>query len=799
MLPEIEAAIRASTISPSEDAKEKLQRLSSIHIAFDAENYSIKVRLTAGGDLSMEELKQAFQLLDMAASDGGEQLVSTIRTHVERIVRLAEVFDALYISRFIAHTFNNKEGDISINMPDLMERLNEMQRQLKEWNAYWVQVSNLPYLAICSRDFLLYLANAFSQNNTSKALGFLRMLLPSAPQRFDSAVGALTREFQRTTKQSKTAQLFDLLSQLDSIIKEVFQAKAQEIELPPFLNSYGQMLETHFLGRPIVILNVPRQLLVGSSLAAYVSLTRRPVKPTRIFFVTANTRQDEIERFMRLWSVGEIHDLFIIVHVERLPPASATSIRDAITRVLPEQRARLLLLAQQHHRTQSTKSLGARLGLQSDRLLEIKFSADQLRECFTKLSPITANIHFYTSSLPGCGKSQQAMKLAAKKKLPYSRIAVREGTVEELMRKLKNLSSKFETVAKESFLHLDVAHSVSLEFNDILLSLILHGALYDPRKSHLGFWRLSPKITIAVEFSSPYDGDDFPIISYLGTHHKCECSQGNFSHQLAVMPSSSGKLVQVEDSSELIAAAKFLELQQNGQAGLAEWHILCSEPELMLRNPLPKQKAFQLLLEAFESEDNRNHPTFSAIKSMATFLHRHITAMLQSLWFNSSAKMIFGDCERLASIFKLDIFRLLIKVANDSLSRCWSLVRNTQKKVDFDWLNRQRAMLLLGMDEYGHVMGVNVVGRHMKDLQAMFHADVRPYLRYQSLHFQELNGFRSLTDSKEGTETILNAIRSLLQLDGSPTNLAKARQLDDHPRHTPPLERLRAMLDKDLG
>lgn len=800
ILSEIEAAVRASTISPSEDAKEKLQKLKSMSINFDAETYTIRIQLTVG-DISMDELKQAFQLLDMAASDGVEQLVSSIRRTVELIVRLAELFDAQYSSRYISHAL--KEGDIVIDVADLESKLHEMQRQLKEWNAYWLQVADLPYLAICSRDFLLYLASAFNQGNNSKAMGFLRMLLPSAPQRLDTAVAALTREVQskkRTNKKTETAQLFELLASLDSIVKDAFQTKAEQVELPVFLNSYGQMLETHFLGRPVVILNVQRQLLVGSSLAAYVSLTRRPVEPTRILFITTNSATDEIERFMRLWSVGELDDLFIIVHIERLTSASTAVIRDAIGRVLPEQRARLLLLAQQHHRVQSTKSLGARLGLQSDRLLEIKFSADQLRECFTKLSPITANIHFFTSTLPGCGKSQQAMQLAAKKKLTYSRIAVREGTVEELMEKLKKLQEKCEGVlAKDSCVHLDVAHSVSLEFNDILLSLILHGALYDPRKSHLGFWRLSSKITLAVEFSSPYGAEDFPIISYLGTHHKCECTKESFSYQLAEMPPSSGRQVTLGDSSELIIAAKFLELKLAGETGLAEWHNMCNAPETMMRNPVPKQDAFQLLLAAFGSEENLNHPTFSALKSMATFLHRHITAMVQSLWFNASAKFVFGDCERLASIFKLDIFRLLVKVANDSLDRCWSLVKITRNKADFNWVHRQRAMLLLGMDEYGNVTGVNVVGRRVADLQAMFHADIRPYLSYQALHFQELNGFRSLVNSREGTETILNAIRSLLQLDGTPMNLAKARELDNHPRGTPPIERLRALLGNDLG
>jgi hypothetical protein len=66
MLPEIQAAVRASIISPSEDAKEKLAKLRTVVIDPQSESYSIEIRLEPTGSLSMEELKQAFQLLDMA-------------------------------------------------------------------------------------------------------------------------------------------------------------------------------------------------------------------------------------------------------------------------------------------------------------------------------------------------------------------------------------------------------------------------------------------------------------------------------------------------------------------------------------------------------------------------------------------------------------------------------------------------------------------------------------------------------------------------------------------------------------
>jgi hypothetical protein len=94
---------------------------------------------------------------------------------------------------------------------------------------------------------------------------------------------------------------------------------------------------------------------------------------------------------------------------------------------------------------------------------------------------------------------------------------VRIGSVEELLaslKKIENLSS--QSRERFAYLHLDIAHSVSLEFNDILLSLLIHGALYDPKKAKLGFWLISPQTSIALEFASPFGVNEFPIIAYLG-------------------------------------------------------------------------------------------------------------------------------------------------------------------------------------------------------------------------------------------------------------------------------------------
>ena len=90
MLPEIDAAVRASVISPSEDAKEKLGKLNRVVIAVpDQDEYQIEIQLEPTGSLSMDELKQAFQLLDMSITDDNEESIKVKKN-------IVSVFTTLY-------------------------------------------------------------------------------------------------------------------------------------------------------------------------------------------------------------------------------------------------------------------------------------------------------------------------------------------------------------------------------------------------------------------------------------------------------------------------------------------------------------------------------------------------------------------------------------------------------------------------------------------------------------------------------------------------------------------------------
>lgn len=807
MLPEIQAAIRASVISPSEDAKEKLAKLCLVVIDPKSDTYSMEVRLEPTGSLSMDELKQAFQLLDMAVMDdekdgGSGDLLNRTRKHVSLIERLSEVFGLLYASGCITYTFREQ---VVIELDNLEIEIERMREELETWNKQWKEIEEMRLLALFSRGYLLRLADLIGRNRIDEALSILEFLLPSVPLDLERLLNRVAKEAPRISDDENswlsTVQLFKVLRQLHDVIKTVFHKYGPEVSLPPFLVTYGRTLKSHFLDKAIVILNVSRELLVGSALAAYISVTRRPIEPSRILFVTANTDKQEMERFMTVWSVAKSSDIFIIVHVERLSAACGTVLREGVDRVLPECRAKLLLLAQHNHRTQSTKSLGARLGLVSDRLLETNFTADQLRHCFSTLLPSAANLHFFTSKLPGCGKSQEAMQQASDQ-IPcpdYYRIPVRIGSVEELITSLKsveNLSS--QSKKRTAFLHLDVAHSVSLEFNDILLSLLIHGALYDPKNAKIGYWKISQETSIAIEFASPFGLEEFPIIGYLGNHHLCDCNQESFTYDLISMPNSPGQPVVVNRSNSLVAAGKFLQLKEARVQGLRQWDDLCSLPETLMLDPLPEAVTFELLLRAFQHDENRKAPSFSALNAMASFLHRHICAMINSMWFNCSAVYLFEQ-EELARLFKLNIFEMLLKVANDSVSRCWSIINKGRKIPEMDWTNRQRAMFLLGLNEDGFVTGMNVVGRDAAALKAMFSPSLLPILQQQCLQFQELRGFKSLMQTPVGAEMILNAMRSLLLLDGTATSAYKVFQMDNHPRDFPAIKRLQELTGQERG
>ena len=108
-------------------------------------------------------------------------------------------------------------------------------------------------------------------------------------------------------------------------------------------------------------------------------------------------------------------------------------------------------------------------------------------------------------------------------------------------------------------------------------------------------------------------------------------------------------------------------------------------------------------------------------------------------------------------------------------------------------------MFLLGLSEDGSVTGMNVVGRDAGALREMFHASLLPILQQQCLRFQELRGFRNLVQSQEGAEVILNAMRSLLLLDGTVTSAVKVYQLDSYPNSTPATQRLQELTGQEHG
>lgn len=352
-----------------------------------------------------------------------------------------------------------------------------MKDLLDIWKDLWKQIDKMPHLALFSRSYMLRLVDLIRKQETQQVCSILQILLPSASDKLEVSVGQLIQLVNERSQSDvdeygsvSIEQLLHILRELHKLIQLVYYEKSVELNLPAFLTSFGHSLRSHFIEKSVEILNVPRHLMAGSALAAYISFTGRRLEPSRILFVTANTTDDEVKRFMTLWSIPHdaTEELFIIAHIERLSASAAVAVRDAVGIVLPERRTKLLLLAQQDHLVQSTRSLGVRLGLVCDRLLHIDFTVNQLSKSLSKLLPKTAQMYFFTSKLPGCGKSQQAMRLAGNgnPRPNYFRIPIRFGTMEELLDGLK----KIDKLSRESdaFLHLDGKYFV-LNRNQIIM------------------------------------------------------------------------------------------------------------------------------------------------------------------------------------------------------------------------------------------------------------------------------------------------------------------------------------------
>lgn len=464
-LQDIEDAVRASIISPSEASKQKLAKLRRVIIEVNGEDdYKIEPQLMEPyravlyRPISIEELKEDFQLLDMLTPDDG--VSQTIR-NVGLVLRLADVFAALSVaSSCISYAVQSKR----IELEQLEEEINNAKLQLNIWNDLWKEVDQLPYLALFSRSYLLHVAELLRMGESHQVGSILRIHLPSASEKLDTnmvRLVQLVREKDQIgeTERLSTDQLLYIFRVLHELIQLVYYDKGAKLDLPPFLTSFGDSLKLHFIDKSIEILSAPRDLLAGSALAAYMAVTKRRIEPGRIMFVTANTNQEEVKRFMVLWSLPDHSpdELFIIVHVEKLSTEAAGVVRETVAMVLPEKRTKLLLLAQMHHRVQSTKSLAARLGLVYDRVLDVNFTTDQLRQCLSKFLPNAANIHFFTSELPGCGKSQQAMRRAVslEPRPVYYRIPIRLGTVEELLWRISKVEDLFSTESQTAYLHFD--------------------------------------------------------------------------------------------------------------------------------------------------------------------------------------------------------------------------------------------------------------------------------------------------------------------------------------------------------
>lgn len=208
ILPNIEAAIRASIISPSEDAKEKLAKLDRIVIEPKHEVFSFAVILESEENQSLDEMKQAFQLLDMTVVDDDREglvgdLIDRIRKKVGLIEALSDVFTRLFASGCIVCTFRNR---MVIQLDRLESEIKQIRETLNQWNNRWTDIENLRFLALFSRGYLIHLVDLIGRQRIDDALSVIKCVLPHAAINLED-LDRLARPFKSLTIVGKDSWL----------------------------------------------------------------------------------------------------------------------------------------------------------------------------------------------------------------------------------------------------------------------------------------------------------------------------------------------------------------------------------------------------------------------------------------------------------------------------------------------------------------------------------------------------------------------------------------------------------------
>jgi len=781
--PDIDTALKELAVSPSESAKRHATALSSLHVSTSYSGPVLRVKLKSpvgvpNEVLGLEELKQDLQLLEMSKDDSIEQSIgeaNAINEGLTMIGVILEIWD-LFVKLFEAghtHFTQPKEELIHCALDRLVAKKQTLRIQLSDWENLWIQLKNYPLLARFPRDHLFYLAELVRTKQVQELTNRITMFLWKIPVDLDSYLHGLVDKYserlQKANEHSSIECFKDLYAEFHDglLIQSKHSCSESNLIIPESIREFGHYLQSLFLKQVIQLAICGEEEIINAGLCAHIALTKTTPDPAHFLVASAETTDIEIERFLSLWRHGDQREFFSIVHVESLNPNAVRVVKKCIPYYEDlSSRPKLLLLAVDNRqlKTDSTKALGALLGLSVDVKLEYGVPIKDVRTIIVRQLPVSSRIRCFTSTYPGCGKTSQIQLWAnGINECLYYRIPIRCASVEDILKLLRQtmIQSALETQANPILLHFDIGFSTGVEFRTILLSLLLQQGIFDPFHANLGVWsvRDSNQVFIAVEFASPFGLKQFPVIG-LFDHIIVACDPEALHYDRPVI--NNGR-VTIEPNYSLKVTTWFLQQYSLGdfapweQARLEQlnyyddlslaWAFFLWNCEPLVSN----EQAFQLFQQYLTGSAYQTGLSFSSFSMLAGCITNSIRGLF-------TQHLDLFENAQLDSLFRQNMFDLVFATARATVFRSTYFNRSSGEINCVPWESKTPTLLTVE----SHAM--NVFGTNEQTLKEnTFHQSIRPFIEAQGIKLFTLCGNSAM--SQEQTQLLKGAIRAMIILD----------------------------------
>jgi len=802
ILPSIESARQAATITPYQAALQTVAHVRAFRLSVLAEPHFEALRDDSDESISLAQLKQAYQILEMGRGSQSD-FSAADETLLERegalmyAFELWQHFEALYRARYIA--FSATAGfsfTIDCIAQALCDKSAELQHQAEQWSKVLKSLDALPRLARLDPSSLWHIV---LEPALDHAVEWLCAFLPKID---DTERQRVTRQLAFWRRSSSVSSFIDasgsvlvealveFLTELDEVIAQVEERIYEEFQ-PLLPNSVQAFVERLYSNAPIRVMDSGRESVAGAALLVHM-LLNASIDPCLLLVVSRDTMPDEIDRFANLWRTSrkrfEYHT-FIIAHAERLSVAALKRLHEAALARSTEHESPNLLLVVSNTAQQQLRSLSIHLGIGGS-VQHFPTVPPAVLEYVRSLTLASA-LRMYVSELPGTGKSHAILASGVGKH--YCRISLRNLQLDALLGMLQQCDRATANSHTARVLHMDVPSCSSGHLEEVLIPLLLRGVLLDPKRPRAGIWRLQARDTLALELAAP--SHNFAFQMFASQVMQCDCTSAAFSYQMIQLPNTVGEIIRpaVLDDA-LQTAVRFLRIRE--ARSTEAWNQFCNVPDAI---PLPpSENGYRLLVSAFQpGTDNQALPTFTTLIHMARFLSCHVNAMRVYPFTSSMASIAFGEEQAgSAERFQLNMFDLLIQVANQTLRRSFSFRR--AQSIGFDetgeqWSDRETSLLLMPVDSDGYVSGINIIGPKADRLRAMFDSSLHAFLERQSISFQPLSGIQR-QNMASADPALINAVRSLLQLDGSESSHERVKLADSGTHRRQAAESLRILL-----